>query len=514
MNDNLLKAFAALSATLGPSAPLVNRQQSLLSPSSDSSQSSPCAESLASSDNSYIFVASSRDVMVSNPAVYVQNTMYQENNEDFQGRQELIVKMKTLLSSSSPQTKLTMPRTCVLRGPGGMGKTQAALHYFHKNKGTFDVALWMQANNRESLLAGYTQAAVRLGLHTIRNKSQQPENNPKTLVEWLQNPLERPSNPRSRKLDWLIVFDNLDDEGVLGDFWPRGAVGSVIITTRDPMVSGIKVPRDGDLNVERLSEAEAVSLLRSKTPARLLDAETEETLVRVVQVLSCWPIVIVQIAGKMERLNQTPSRFLSVYQNPNTRYHYYDKLERVEDGYTIPLSSLWSLKELHPPAARILSVISLLLPDSIPEFVLEDTGSVANLDGYPTADEYDFAIAQLERHSMVVRASSTSLGRGREIFSHSVIQEVIRAQLMMEAPALVEVFNSTVRLLMGFWDFQSVPTTRYREPAVAEKPRWERCNILLPHMHHMRSIFELLPPDSKKACATEMWFYMMNEAGW
>lgn len=422
--------------------------------------------------------------------------------------------MEGVLSPASCSTTSRLPRTCVLYGPGGMGKTQIASQYFHgiRRKDEFDVTLWLQANNVESLLGGCYQAAVQLGLHPVSKSGQQPDYDSKQLVDWLRNPLQEPSNPRSQKLTWLLVFDNLDDEKVLADFWPLDAEGSIVITTRDQMIAEIKSSPYGALNIDCLSQSEAVTLLQRKLPASLLHGEAPDTLVQVVQTLEYWPLVIVQIAGKMQRLKQTPSRFLSIYRNQFNRYNYYDEIEMIQDGYMTPLSSLWSLKDFKPTAARMLSVISLLLPDSVPEFVLEDTSGEAQLEGYPAADQYDFAISELEKHSIVTRVDSCA--GGREISVHPVIQEVIRSQLLSEDHSFKDVFKSTIRLLMALWDYQSVPTTKYREPALAEKPRWERCNILLPHMGQVRAMFELLPEDDRRACITEKFFYMMNEAGW
>ncbi|KAI3319610.1 TPR-like protein [Xylariaceae sp. AK1471] len=487
-------------------------QSSLLSPGSSISQNTTRATSLSSSDNSYIFVASHKDIKIRTPTVFIQHAFYERPNSDFQGRDDIISNMSSILSPlSSPMTHF--PRTCVLHGPGGMGKTQTALHYFHTKKDEFDVALWLQANNAESLLTGYYQAAVELGLHTAKDTSQQTDHNTKQILDWLRNPNKEPSNPRSRRLKWLIVFDNVPVEKVMANFWPRDADGSIIVTTRDPMISEIFASPNGNMTVSPLSQTDCVALLRRKLPARLLHQTDDGTLIQVVRALAYWPLVIVQIAGNMQRLGQTPTRFLKIYQNQTSRYNYYDEVERVQDGYMTPLSLLWSLKTLKPTAARLLSILSLLLPDSVPEFILEEASGEAQLEGYPTFGEYDFAISELERESIVTRVLSLT-GKGREISVHSVIQEVIRSQLLHEEHSFMEIFNSTVRVVMAFWDYQSIPMTKYRELALADKKRWERCDVLLPHMGNLRAMFELLSEDGKRACATEKFFYMMNEAGW
>lgn len=94
-----------------------------------------------------------------------------------------------------------------------------------------------------------------------------------------------------------------------------------------------------------LSAPEAISLIQLKLPRLIWEGEDEFVLVEVVQALACWPLAIVRMAGNMERLNQTPSRFLASYKNEQKRLRYFDHAQCFQDGYSTAISSLWTFSD-------------------------------------------------------------------------------------------------------------------------------------------------------------------------
>ncbi|KAL9036908.1 MAG: hypothetical protein Q9214_005929 [Letrouitia sp. 1 TL-2023] len=310
-------------------------------------------------------------------------------------------------------------------------------------------------------------------------------------------------------MKWLIVFDNLDEDKIIANYWPSGAPGSVIVTTRDPLVKEEKAPSEQDVKVPPLKQHHAVALLRKRLPKYLCSEESDETLSRVVDVLGCWPLAIVQMAGKMRRLKQTPTKFLLAYGKEYERHRYHRSLELHQDGYDLSFTSIWNLNDLDPHVAALLSVISLLSPDAIPEFVLEDEDENAGSSNYPSGHYYVWTISELEKSSTVNRTTSARLS---EITIHSLIQEVVRSQLLEDEARFVQAFKTVVRLLMAKWPHETKPTTNWRE--YAKVSRWERCNLLLPHLSHVRKMFELLYKKTKASAIFEGYLYMLNEVSW
>ena len=62
-----------------------------------------------------------------------------------------------------------MPRIYFLSGPTGIGKTQLALQFLHKQKIYFDVIVWIPAQSVDSLSVAFSQIADKLRLVTKEN---------------------------------------------------------------------------------------------------------------------------------------------------------------------------------------------------------------------------------------------------------------------------------------------------------------------------------------------------------
>lgn len=464
----------------------------------------------SSSEESYEVVLSSSDARVPEHLVYVQNLFFETPNADFQGRGKTLARMDEILlpSPTSSMTIENLPRTYILCGPGGIGKTQTALHYFHSRQNKFDVALWVQANSFETLDQAFRDIAFKLNLQTLKDY-QKSNPTPKMVIDWLRNPKQETWKTNSRFMKWLMVFDNLDEDKIVTNYWPSGAPGSIIVTTRDPLVKEEKASSVQDVDLRPLKVHQALALLRKRLPQQLCSEESDETLSQVVKVLGYWPLAIVQMAGKMRRLKQTPTKFLLNYGKEHERYRYHRSLELHQDGYNISFTSIWSLNDLDPHVSTLLSVISLLSPDAIPEFVLEDEGENAGLSNYPSGDDYVWTISELEKSSTVNRATSARLS---EITIHSLIQEVVRSQLLEHEARFVAAFKTVVRLLMAKWPHETKPTTYWCE--YAKVSRWEQCNLLLPHLSHVRKMFELLHEKTKASAIFEEFFYLLSEVSW
>ena len=117
-------------------------------------------------ENSYVLIAS-HEIRVPDKVTYVQTPLYETANDDFQGRGEVLTWMDRTLLPLAASKNSKPPKTCVLCGAAGIGKTQTALQYFHTRKQYFDVLAWVQADNNESLFSAFAQIAIRLGFQSV-----------------------------------------------------------------------------------------------------------------------------------------------------------------------------------------------------------------------------------------------------------------------------------------------------------------------------------------------------------
>ncbi|KAL4873335.1 hypothetical protein BDV12DRAFT_100594 [Aspergillus spectabilis] len=115
----------------------------------------------------------------------------------------------------------------------------------------------------------------------------------------------------------LIVFDNLNNDDILEDFWTREAAGSVLVTCRDPLIKSSIYLRNTGTIVPELSEEEGVSLL-----FRLISRKNEEDVQHareVVRALGRYPLEIAQMAGAIVSRDLGFTESLELYSRKTER---------------------------------------------------------------------------------------------------------------------------------------------------------------------------------------------------
>ena len=159
-------------------------------------------------------------------------------NVSFTGREGLLEEL---------HRALTRGAAVALTGLGGIGKTQLALEYAYRHRDQYRVVWWVRADDEATLAADYAGLATALGLAEREAKEQA------VVVAAVRLWLEQ--NP-----GWLLVFDNAESRAMVRDYVPQGR-GAVIITSREPVWSGVATP----FGLEVLAVAEAVAFLFKRT---------------------------------------------------------------------------------------------------------------------------------------------------------------------------------------------------------------------------------------------------------
>src|SRR5271155_5285644 len=61
-------------------------------------------------------------------------------------------------------------------------------------------------------------------------------------------------------IPWLMIFDNVEDVAMLEQYWPKGALGSIMLTTRNPIVAKTYAPYYLEVPLFTRKESEAFLL--------------------------------------------------------------------------------------------------------------------------------------------------------------------------------------------------------------------------------------------------------------
>jgi hypothetical protein len=170
----------------------------------------------------------------------------------------------------------------VLTGASGAGKTQLAATYARaKLADNWRLIAWVNARNSETLRAGLTAVADATGL-LVGGSRPGPDDAGQAVRDWLE------ADGSFR----LLVFDDVEDPGLLRPFVPAAGEARVLITAaREPMAElGTSIP------VDVFSAEEALALLDGRTGL----ADEDGALAVAVQ-LGYLPLALDQAAGMIAK---------------------------------------------------------------------------------------------------------------------------------------------------------------------------------------------------------------------
>ena len=173
-----------------------------------------------------------------------QVTNLPSRNASFVGRSSLLLRIGEALSGEAAFV------TQVVRGMGGVGKSELALEYAHRERERYDLTWWIAAEEPEAVPLQLDQLASALGLPGVDGAERLD-----AVRRWLE------STPR-----WLLILDNVEEWTAVRRHLPRAGEGHVLVTTRQPDIDPAAIP------VDLFTSREAEHFIRVKLGDRQLDA--------------------------------------------------------------------------------------------------------------------------------------------------------------------------------------------------------------------------------------------------
>jgi tetratricopeptide (TPR) repeat protein len=389
-------------------------------------------------------------------------------NPFFTGRRDLLSGLQHALAENG---------RVALTGMSGSGKTQVAGQYAWEQREQYDAVLWVSGASRATLLSDFAKLALLLDLP--QKEATDPEEAAKAVCGWLQ---------LNRK--WLLIFDNVEDVGVLEGFLPSGRMGHVIVTTQGP-ATGV-IARAVPVEEMPPEDAELLLLRRAKVvgPSASLDAATsaERAAAReIARELGGLPLALDQAGAYIEETRCGLAGYLSAYGKEG---RYLRKL-RGKGGASHPESvavsftmGLRKLERKSRAAAEAVRLCALLHAEAIPEEIFVDgadeLGRVLKAVGKDPL-KLDAAIGAALSYSLLRRDAARKTLR-----IHRLVQDVVRDTLERKAARM--------------WAERSVRAVARTFPSV-EFTDWGSCERLLAHA---------------LACAPhiEQWGMEFPEAAW
>jgi predicted ATP-dependent serine protease len=104
----------------------------------------------------------------------------------FQGREEVLVQIDEALDG--PESEL---RSVLIHGLGGVGKTQTALNYAHRNAAKYDAIFWVRSETTLSINASMSNIARSLKLPGSMREDGNDEMNFLMVQSWFRTQAAR-----------------------------------------------------------------------------------------------------------------------------------------------------------------------------------------------------------------------------------------------------------------------------------------------------------------------------------
>jgi class 3 adenylate cyclase/tetratricopeptide (TPR) repeat protein len=235
----------------------------------------------------------------------------------------------------------------LVHGLGGVGKSSIAREYGWRNRDAYSVVWWLNAETEGGIIDGLVRLGTMFaqGLEQLADKRVAAQRVINSVLGGFDKPV-------------LLVFDNLEDEGLLRTWLPRTGARA-LVTSRDAALSSdvITIP----LQVWPL-EISVAYLHRASGRADLSEADARA----IAQALGTLPLALAHAAAALRGMRMTsPRRYLERIN---------EHLKKAPRGTDYPRSVFATFNEsiLHaeqqaPGAAAVLCFAASFAPDAIPE---------------------------------------------------------------------------------------------------------------------------------------------------
>jgi tetratricopeptide (TPR) repeat protein len=372
------------------------------------------------------------------------------------------------------------------------------------------LVVWIHASNSTRFRQGYRDMADKL----LLPGREDPQADVLQLVHaWLSD---------RRNGQWLMILDNVDDDGVffggdqdgtdksavlavdaadhngpLESFLPQTAHGIILITSRNNIAATNLVGGYGDVvQVEPMGEVDALALLHTRVP---LSESNRTDAKALVHALDRIPLAITHAAAYIKTRASTTSisTYLELFRESEAnQVHLLSRKEwkdiRRDHSIRHAVIATWQISFQHiqkteQSAADLLALMSMFDKQGIPRWLLQ--GATSRLD-------FDDALTPLLSFSFV----RNEIGE-QALTMHRLVQLSMRKWLEAEND-------------LGKWVKEAIQALSAAFPS-GDYGTWEQCEVLLPHLkeivNHSTEDEEGLEKQAGCASDAGWYFHQMGE---
>ena len=377
-------------------------------------------------------------------------------------------------------------------GLAGMGKTMLAVEYAYSRRSQFEAIFWL---NGSKLASSFAQIARKLGLEDEYSDLAASRD---VAMGWLAQPLRKTAEPDTpeNNVNWLIIFDNVNNFDDLAEFWPSWGYGSVLVTSRLQPDEGNRYVKKS-MNLPLLTISESETLMESLTHVK--DDDDKALIPEIVRRTGGLPLAITQISAVVLRrsIKLSDTKLWDPFNDERIEKSFKKQI----DPLTLSITNAWAINfdRLSSMATALLKVMCVLDPDNIQEELLIYKSGIVELDHYPMSRP-DYCQATTELLSTLIMQRNAG-----SVSMHRLIQAAGKA--MMSKAEHVAAFQTATSLVTVAWRFQSLE----EHYSIA---RFPQCEAVYPSVLRLRIGYESLRNEDSDFPFDIRTARLFNDTGW
>lgn len=379
--------------------------------------------------------------MPARPSQRIWSNEIPPRNPNFTGRAAELDALSRNLDCQSPHVQ-------VISGMGGIGKTELATEYIHRNIDHYDVVWWIRAEHHDRVRDALVSLARRLEPRLASTDSSRD----RTIAAVIEK-LQSEAGP-----SWLLVYDNVANPFELEKYLPASRPeGHIIVTLRQRNWPSTR--KADSVEISPFTEAEAISFLRHRVPglaprdapgrtAQDEDARRAEEAARLAAELGYLPIAIDHAAAYLTETARSVDEYLTRF---TRNAHSLLKEQHGDSDPHAHVSGIWALSNelLTDDARHLFNLCAFFSPEPIAsKLFLQDMTGIDDPPGVAaflsSPQRFRAAANQLHRLSLAKVDGARDL-----IQMHRVVRAVTQGRLREDSEEQFRAYRAAVDTLLA-----------------------------------------------------------------